>query len=113
MGIGTGCERFLQEYASICDMQIDGPERNRRRFYGIINKAKSDIPRPLLPIVIDAPAPAGGGTSVETMWPESINSNYLDPVSMKIVPPKNSIEAANRADAPMWERAYERKKEIS
>ena len=91
---------------------MDGRERNRRRFYGIINKAKSDVLRSPPSIVNHTTAPAGVGTLVEDMWPESINSNYLDPVSKKIVPPKNSIEAANRADAPMWKRAYEIERDI-
>jgi hypothetical protein len=67
MGIGKSWERFLQEYVSNCDTPVDGPERNRRRFYGIINKAKSDVLRSPLSIVNDATAPAGGGTLVEDM----------------------------------------------
>ena len=35
-----------------------------------------------------------------------MNNKYIDPVSGKIVPPKNSIDAANRDDATMWLRAY-------
>jgi hypothetical protein len=112
-GIATAQNKakYVTDTDVIEDMD-DGPERNRRRFYGIINKAKSDVLRSPLSIVNHTTAPARVGTLVEDMWPESINSNYLDPVSKKIVPPKNSIEAANRADAPMWKRAYEIERDI-
>ena len=111
--------RYVTDTDIIGDMDIaddihtiDGPERNRRRFYGIINKPKSDVLRSPPSTVTHTAAPARVGTLVEDMWPESINSNYLDHVSKKIVPPKNSIEAANRADAPMWKRAYKIERDI-
>jgi hypothetical protein len=60
--------------------------------------------------VIKASEPEGGykydAKNVQKLWPESVNNKYIDPVSGKIVPPKNSIDAANRDDATMWLRAY-------
>ena len=41
------------------------------------------------------------------MWLESADNKYIDHVSKKITPPKNSVDAANHKDAPMWKRADE------
>ena len=72
-----------------------------------LDQANPNVIRTPHSIVTHAAVPATVGTMVEDMWPESINNNYLDHVLKKIIPPKNSTEAANRADAPMWKRAYE------
>jgi hypothetical protein len=61
--------------------------------------------------VIKASEPDGGykydAKNVQKLWPESVNNKYIDPVSGKIIPPKSSVDAANREDASMWLRAYE------
>ena len=103
-------QRLLQRIALTLDMEDADSEQGIQ--FDIVCAALDATSSESAYIVIDNDSDVASAANQETVdWPEAIDNAYVDKVTGKIVAPKNMIEAQQRSDWSMWERAFKKEQD--